>query len=811
MRTLAQDCRHALRLFSRNPGFFTVSGLTIALAIGGCTAVFSVVNGVLLRPLPYPDATEIVAVAEEHPGSTSTLSGLLMSNHTYHAWVPSAKTITAAAAYNQRRFTLSAAGIGEAERVAGVAVTPSLFRVLRTVPAAGRAFADGDAATGAAPVVMLAHDYWVNRLGADPALIGRTLMIDGTAREVVGIAPEGFAFPATASVYIPYVIDPPTANGIAIFAAIARMAPGITPAQVHAEATAVARSVTRPMVADVVFGKGGPVEVRVERLADRVTKTVRPALMVLTAGIALVLLIACANVTNMLLSRGVGRAREMALRAALGAGRRRLLQQLLVESLLLSSVGGAAGVLLGAFLTRAVPMLAPASFPRLSSIELDGRVLVVSVVLSMLAGTLSGLLPAWRGSRSALAPALRDSDARTATGSSRARPVLLAAEAALAVVLLVVSGLLGRSFTKLLDVDTGYNAANVLTATLVPVGKVETSRLSAVVNGVLERLNAMPGVEAAGAGNMAPFGGSTAIAGFTLPGATAPDGTAVQARALSHTVSPGYAEALGMRLVEGRFPVASDTTAPSRALFVNQAFVQTYFNDGRPVVGRRYTGLLGDDKTPFEVIGVVANVLPAALDGRPEPAIYVTQGAEFDFGRASLVVRTSGDPVALGPALRAAVREIEPSAAALDTIATLSSQVSAAVAQPRFAASVLGAFAALALVLAATGLYGVLSYNVSTRRREIGVRAALGASRWDLVRLVLGQGLGVTTAGLAVGVVAAAMLTRLMENQLFGITALDPVSFTLAPAVLFAVAALACVLPARRAASVDPGEALRAE
>lgn len=584
MRTLIQDVRQALRLFARNPGFTAVSALTIALAIGGCTAVFSVVNGVLLTPLPYPEPGRIVSVAEEHPGSPSTLSGLLFSNHTYHAWAPTAKTVTAVGAYNQRRFTVSGDALPEADRVPGTTLSPSLLRVLGVAPHVGRAFEDADAASGAAPVVLLSHEFWTSRLGGDPAVVGRVLRLD--------------------------------------------------------------------------------------------------------------------------------------------AG-----------------------------------------------------------------------------------------DVRTSTASGRgSRPVLLALEAALAVVLLVGAALLGRSFVNLLDVDAGYDPAGVLTANLVQVGMDDELRMTAVTLAVLERVRALPGVTAAGAGNMAPFAGSTSISGFTLPGERTPDGQPVQARALYHTVTPGYFEALGMQTAGGRFPVESDTTAPTRATLVNEAFVRTYYTDGRPVVGRRYAGLLGDgDSLPFEIVGIVKDALPAALDGKAEPAIYVTQGAGLTIAPATFVLRTSGDPEALGPALRSVVREIEPSSVALDAVATLSSQVAASVGQPRFAASVLAVFALLALSLAAIGLYGVLSYNVSARRREMGVRAALGATRRDLIALVMRQGLGVTIIGLAAGLAASALLTRLMETMLFGVEALDLISFAAAPMVLLLVALAACLVPAMRAAGTDPAIALRAD
>ena len=815
MRTVLQDVRHALRLFRHNPGFTAVSALTIALAIGGCTAVFSVLNGVLLRPLPYPDPDRIVTVAERHPGSDAGLGGVVFSNHTYYAWLENAKTVEAIGGFNQRRFTVSGEGLPEAERVAGAAYTPSMFRVLGIAPRLGRAIEERDAAEGAPHVVVVSHEFWASRLGASPDALGRTITLNGESHEVIGVMPQGFAYPDPARLYTPYTVPPPTPNSVGLFGGLARLAPGTTPEQAAAEGTAAARSVERPYVMEVVYGKGGPVEVPVERLSDRVTKTVRPALVVLAIGIALVLVIACANVTNLFLSRGVARGREMAVRAALGAGRRRLLRQLLIESLLLSVVAGAIGLFLGWMLTRAMPALAPETFPRLENIAIDGRVLAVSAALSLLAGTLSGLLPALRGSHVALSSAMREGDVRTSTASGRSRPVLLALEAALAVVMLVGAALLGRSFMKLLDVEKGYDPVGVVTASLVPVGTVDDQRVQAVVRDVLERLRAMPGVEAAGAGNMMPFGGSTAISGFPLADVPGPDGQPVQARALAYTVTPGYFEALGMRLVDGRFPTASDATARTGTMLVNESFAKTYYTDGRPAVGRRYESRSSEDAPPTvtEIIGVVADMLPAALDGKPEPAIYRTAGggshedAQLDAGL--FVVRTSSDPDALIPAFRAAVREIEPNAVALDRVATLSSRIADSVGQPRFAATVLGIFAGLALTLAAIGLYGVLSYNVSARRREIGVRAALGAGRRDLLGLVLRQGLGVTMVGLAIGLIAAAGLTRLMESLLFGIEALDITSFLAAPAVLLLVACAACLVPALRAARVDPATALR--
>jgi predicted permease len=390
---------------------------------------------------------------------------------------------------------------------------------------------------------------------------------------------------------------------------------------------------------------------------------------------------------------------------------------------------------------------------------------------------------------------------------------LLVVEAALAVVLLVGAGLLVRSFVRLVQVDAGFDPANVVTARLyLPAAPGDDQPARDTADRLLERLRAMPGVVAAGAGTMAPFGNSTSISGFTLPG-TGPDGQEVVARALTYTVTPGYAEALALHLVDGRFLTAHDRGAPIQALVVSEEFVRAYLDDGRPVVGRRYEDILvrdGEHRTS-EIVGVVGNVLKDGPDRKPQPEIYRLPRDNRAFGRfANLVVRTSGEPLAVVPAMRAALTDIDP-AGAFDEVATLASQKSAAIGQPRFAATLLAAFAAVALLLAAIGLYGVLSYNVARRRREIGIRSALGATRSQIVGMVVRQGMSVTLAGLLVGVAASAALTRLMQNLLFGVEPLDPVSFLAAPAILAAVALVACLVPARRAALTDPADALRCE
>jgi predicted permease len=564
------------------------------------------------------------------------------------------------------------------------------------------------------------------------------------------------------------------------------------------------------MAADLLFGKGAPVEVRVRRLVDEMTRTVRPAMLVLLAAVGLVLLIACANVANLLLARGIARSRELAVRAALGAGRGRLARQLLTESVALSLAGGALGILLAWGLMRALPAWAPDDLPRLADVRLDVRVLAFAVVASVVAGALAGLFPALGAARTGLSSALRSNDQRSTGGSERVRNLLLASEAAVSVVLLIGAALLGRCFVALVNVDPGYDSTNVLTGRVYLSGPAATpERRQQIVEAIVDRLRSSPGVRSAGAGSMAPLNLSTAVSGFDFRPITGAE--PVTARALYYVVTPGYAEALGLRRIEGRLLEPQDSTAAIQAMVVNEAFVTSYLNDGRPVAGRLYQGLLADPTVTTEIVGVVGSVLKDGLDRDARPEMYFAHSKTRGITREiNLLIRTHGDPAALVPALRAIVREIEPTAA-LGEAGALASRVAASVAQPRFATAILAAFAVLALTLAATGLYGVLSYNVSQRRREIGIRTALGATRGNVVALVVRQGLFATVAGLVAGVIASALGARLLQPLLFGVSALDLPSFALMPAVLLVVALAACLVPARRAAVTDPAITLRSE
>ena len=817
--SLFHDIRLAVRSMARQRGFTLAALMSLALGIGANTALFSIVYGVLMRPLPYPDSQQLVRLGEFHQGATAGVPGALFTNFTYGVWTDpktEAKTIEGLAGFSTERYTDTTGA--EPVKIAGASVTPSAFKLLGVRPVIGRLFVEADGAANAAPVAVLSEGLWKERFGGETSAIGKTLTLDGKVHTIVGVAPSSFYFPERegrlwTAFAVPRGSADPNNQSISIFGAIARLKPGTTPEQAAEEGTLLARSVPRPPVADALFGKGGPVGIRAETLLSDLTSRIRPALLVLAGGVGFVLLIACANVASLQLTRGISRQRELAVRTALGASRSRVVRQLVTESLVLSLCGGILGLVLGSALLSALPMLAPRSFPRLQDVALDGLAIAFAFGVSVIAGLLSGVLPAVRSSQLSLVPALRDgSGASAGVSTQRLRSGLVALEAALAVMLLIGAGLLLRSFGQLLKVDPGYESSNVLIARLDTGGQERPlEKTLALAEEAVGRVRALPGVTAAGAGNMTPFDNSTSVASFEMPSPGAPEGK-IRARATSYTMTPGFAEALSFRLKEGRLLNATDATSPIESLLVNEEFVRTYLNDGKPVVGRRFEGIFRS-QTPAvttEIVGVVKNLLRNGLDQKPLTEMFALPR----FGRRlpegfQIVVKTTGNPTDLAPTVRSILRTLDP-ASTVDTM-TLSSRLAAAVAQPRFAAVTVASFALLALALAAFGLYGALSYSVTQRRREIGVRAALGASRRDIVNLVLRQGLLVTVVGLGLGVVAAMWISRLLEKLLFGVTPLDPIAFLAAPALLLVAAFAACLIPARRGASVEPTEALRCE
>lgn len=812
---MLRDVRIAARSLAREKSFTAAALLSLALGIGANTALFSVVYGVLLRPLPYPDAGRLVQLSESHPGASSVIPAPVFTDLTFNAW-KDGRTIGPIAAYASTRFTET--GGREPVKIQGASVSPQLFSILGATPLKGRFLIPDDAKAGAPRVAVISESLWRERFDSDPKAIGSALTLDGNPHEIVGVAREGFYFPdRRGRVWTPYSVPAsstdPTKPSIAIFGAIARLNPGVTIAQATDEGTSRARGVVRPPLTDAIFGKGGPVAVRVEPWIDQVAGKVKPALLAIAVGVGFILMIACSNVASLQLTRGVTRKREMAIRTALGASRLRLVFQLATESLLLAAGGGALGMLLGWALVAALPSLAPADFPRLDDIAIDRAAWLFAAVVSIAAGLMAGVVPALRSSSTELSPALRDGSKSSADVSTqRWRAALVMGEAALAVLLLVGAGLLVRSLNALLSVDPGYTSDGVLIARLDPGGRAVSGEASRqLAEAILGRVRSLPTVAFAGASNMTPLDRTSSITAFKLPVESAPGGF-VDARATAYVMTPGYPEALSLRLKEGRLLTDLDLTSGVQNIVVNEEFVRAYMTDGKPVIGRRFSGLVDDSAAPAlsEVVGIVRNTLKNGPTDKPLSEIFVlpNHGARLpaDF---SVVVRSTGDPSSLAADVRSIIRQLDP-AVTVDTV-TLGSRASSAVAQPRFAAFTAAAFAILALTLAAAGLFGAMSYTVSQRRREMGVRSALGASRRDIVTLILRQGLLVAGFGLVIGLLAATWLTRLMDALLFGIAPLDPLSFLAAPLLLLLAATAACVVPAWRGASVPPTEALRCE
>ncbi len=807
-----QDARHALRQIQRHPAYAAAVFLSLTFGIGATVAVFSVVYGVLLRPLPYPAHDRLVRVAEEHPGAATPIAAEL-SNLTYRAWISSGlRTLDGLAAYRSGPYLME--GTDEASLVSGAETSPELFAMLGVAPALGRFFAPGEVQKDTSQVVVLSDRLWRNQFYASPGVVGRRVKIDGDLYTIIGVAPRGFAFPEPhTGLWMPFVLPPAGAAGnpeVIVFRAIGRLKPGVSRAQAQAEGTAAARSVGKVLGLTAAFGPGGAPVVRVRPMVDALTTGVRPALLLLSVGIGILLLGVCANVANLFLAWGAARQRELGVRAALGAGSARIARQLVTESLLLATVGGAAGTLLAWALVRVTLLLLPPDFPRRGEITLDVPVLAFAVAVTILTTVVSGLWPAIRSGRVDLAGVTRAGahDALLGGGRPRgARDTLLASEAAFAAFLLVVAALLARSFVNVTRVDQGFTPSDVLAATIyvppVPGDRDATqTRRASLMASLLDRVHAIPDVLAAGAGSTAPLDPASMLVGCPVPREVGDDSTLHFLSAMHYRVTPGYGEAIRLRVVEGRLFTDADLRGRVNAWIVNEELVRLYL---APHPTRRRFVWGGE---PLEIVGVVRNVLKDGYTQAPQPEIYIPwrTSEPFPMGLRFLVrVRTDSRTVA--PMLRNLTRQLAPDAGV--TVESLSDRMAASVAHPRFAAQAMVTFAGLAVALASIGLCGVLSYGVSRRGHELGVRAALGARRGALMGLVVREGLRVTLIGLAVGLGAAAASAHLMRALLFGVAPLDPVAFALAPALLCVVAVAAALVPAWRAASIDPVAALR--
>jgi putative ABC transport system permease protein len=818
---IAHDIRYAFRLLRRRPGATIVTVLTMSLGIGATTILFSVVSGVLLKPLPLADAERLVTIRETREGSTRGMMPF-MTNGTYLAWKDSAATVEGLAGWSGSAVTMVAmvamTGAGDPQRVTVASVTATFFPLLRATTQLGDAFTAADEA--AANVTVISDGLWRRQYGARPDVLGRIIQFDGTRYTIVGVMSEGFAFPAEAVAWIPFRVRPvvganPEQRYISMFSGVARLRPGVSPEQAAAEGTARGRQAPDGGVTAIaVFGSRGPVIVGATPMFEAMTSEVRPALMVFMAAVGLLFLAATANVASVQLARATTRRRELAIRAAIGAGGARIGRQLLVESVITGLVGCAGGLLLAFWLHRFLPVVLPADFPRVKDIAIDPQVILFAVGISVIASLLFGCLPALQARRMNLVASIaEDGTAPVGSGrsrTSRARASIMAGQVAIAVVLLVGASLLIRSFNALVSVDRGFDVQNILTARVpMPSAAYNAQRRAQVIEGILNRMREVPGVSYAAWTSVLPLTSTDAMLGFELPPPPDSGRQPVSVRAGLRIVSADYFRALNVRVIEGRGFDAGDTRASQPAVVVNREFARQYL-DGRPL-GRLLPAGLENDRPEWRVVGVVENILPRNLDDKIQPELFVPSSqltSGISSAAPALVIRTVAEPAAVASILRGIVREQDRSVA-LESVMTMEARLLQNLARPRLFAVVLAFFAFFALTIAGVGLFGVLSYSVAQRSREIGVRAALGAQRSDLVGLVVKQGAVVTAGGLLLGLGGAWLLARSVSRLLYGVSPADPFSFIAVPSILAVVAIGACVVPAKRAASVDPLDVLR--
>jgi putative ABC transport system permease protein len=794
------DFRYALRALLKRPAFSALIIATLAIAIGANSAIFSVVNGVLLRPLPFANPDRLVMAWTVLPAFGREVSSL----PDFRDWREQAKSFSSMSALASSSFGLSGDGDLEPERVPAARVTANFFRTLGVSPVVGRGFADEEE-IGDVRRVVISHELWQRRFGGRADILDQPLRVSGEPWEIIGVLPAGFrAVFEPRDVYAPLDVSADGFTRRADFLAVfGRLAPGVTIEAADAELKAIMRQLDElyPQTNDEVTAE-------VVSLREEVVGTVRPALLVFMGAVGLVLLIACANVANLLLARGAGRDREMAVRAALGAGRGRLVRQTLVESVVLSVVGAAVGLLLAGW---TIPLLQRADLdmlPRLDEVSIDARVVLFTIGLSLVVGVLFGMAPALRLSGTALAGSLRDGQ-RAITGGSGLRDprrLLVMAEVSLAMLLLVGAGLLIRSFERLQRVDVGVRTENVLTAFLaLPNSRYpEMAQAQAFQERLDGELRRIPGVSSVAYTNQIPASGGSNYLAFGIDGRDAPPAGTPQ-DAQRYVVTPEYFRLYEIALRQGRTFTEQDREGAQDVALINETMARRHWPDADPI-GQRITF---DGTRYFSIVGIVADTRQEGVDEAPYPQAYVSR-AQLPTRAMSIALRTTGDPLEVVPALRRTVRSLDGDIA-LSQVQSMREVVGSTIAQPRINTIVLSVFAGIALLLAAIGIYGVTSYAVAQRTREIGVRMALGARRGTVLGLVVRQGMLPVAAGLAVGLLAAFAATRVMQSLLFEVNTTDPLTFASITALLAAIALVASVVPALRASRVDPVVALRSE
>ncbi len=813
METLLKDFRYGVRMLMKRPGFTAVAIIALALGIGANTAIFSVINAVILKPLPFSDPDRLIRVYEtdKHRGLTQGSA----SYPDFADWRDQNHVFERIAAFHDSGPVLT--GGDDAVRLQGAVVSADLFALLGATPVLGRTFLPEEDKPGdSGRVVILSYGLWQRQFNSDPNILGRSLTLDSVNHSVVGVMPAGFQFPISnepVELWTTFAAESQGADamtaqrGAHYLRVIARLKPDVAISQAQSEMDTIASRLEQ-QYPDENSHRGVYVVGALEDLVG----DVRPALLLLLGAVGCVLLIACANVANLLLARATTRHKEMAIRAALGASRMRVVRQLLTESVTLSLAGGALGLLVALWATDLFVALSGDDLPRATGIRLDGGVLLFTLAVSVLTGVIFGLVPAIQSSRPDLSESLKEGGRSSTDGARRntIRSVLVVFEVAIAIVVLVCAGLLIESLRRLQNINPGFNSKNVLTLKMgLPDVKYTTEKQVAFYRELLERINALPGVARASAVLPLPLGGDRVRVSFETEGRPMAQGDLPTAEL--RTIGMDYFAAMGIPLVKGRDFTARDNGKAPGVIIVNSAFVEKFFPGEDPIGKHIKPGISFDENEPpmREIVGVVGNVRHLKLDAAEDAEFYAPH-AQIPFDSMTIVVKSENDPRGLSGAIQQEVSAIDKDLPVFE-IKTLDDYVAGAVARPRFNTLLLAIFAGLALVLTAVGLYGVMSYAVAQRTHEIGIRMALGAQSSDVLKLVVSQGMLLTLIGVAIGLVAAFALTRLMSSLLYGVSATDPLTFVIVAATLSAVALAACWLPARRATKVDPMVALRYE
>jgi len=808
METLIQDIRYGLRTLLKQPTFTAIAVVTIALGIGANTAIFSVVNAVILRPLPYPDADKLVMLWSTTPKDGNQEQPFSFADfNDVRAQAKSFSNIAAASPL--WNFTLT--GGGEPEPIQGLFVSQNLFEMLGARPAIGRGFLPDDDRQGANPVVLISHALWQRRFGGDSNVLGRPLNVTGVNASIVGVMPEDFYFlESAAELWAPLSQNQfaGSARNVRLLSVVGRLNDGVPLTQANAELSAISGQLAA-QYPDTNSGFG----LRALSLHQQVTGKVRGALLLLLGAVGLVLLIACVNVVNLMLVRSAGRSREIAVRAAVGAGRFRLLRQLLTESITLSVFGGAAGALVATWGVKLLLTLNPIALPRYNKIGVDSTVLLFTLAASVITGIVFGLAPAWRMFKFDLNSVLKEGGRGTVDRSQhRLSSALVSLEIATAFVLLIGAGLLIRSFARLVDVNPGFETQHTLTMQVgFPNASYgEPQKRIAFVQQLEANLKGIPDVTSVGIVTRLPLLSAlnNVTTFLTIEGRQVQPGERLEID--FRRASTGYFEAMNIPLIAGRLVTEQDVTNNTHSVVINEAMAKRFWPGEDPIGKHISTATATGQQTQWQtIVGIVGNVRHLGLDTEPRPELYYHSNTSPPFGPV-LVIRSKGDPKALISLARAKVRELDGDVP-VSNVNTMDQLVAQSVAQRRFGMFLLTGFAALALLLAAIGIYGVISYSVAQRTQEIGVRMALGARTADVLKLVMTNGLKLAAVGLAIGLVGAFLLTRLMARLLFHVGPTDAVTFASVFVGLLLVAFLACYLPARRATKVDPLVALRYE